>query len=73
MITCAGGIGRIEGPIIGAVIITIGPELLRMAESVYLIIYSLLVILILIFMRKGLVTIYDRIVDWIPRRLLKSS
>lgn len=68
-----GGIGRIEGPIIGAVIITVGPELLRMAESVYLIIYSLLVILILIFMRKGLVTVYDQIRERAPRLLLKKS
>jgi branched-chain amino acid transport system permease protein len=61
-----GGIGRIEGPIIGAILITVGPEVLRMAESAYMIIYSLLVILILIFMRKGLVVILDRVMEWIP-------
>jgi branched-chain amino acid transport system permease protein len=68
-----GGIGRIEGPIIGAVIITMGPEILRMAESVYLIIYSLIVILILIFMRNGLVAIYDWVKQWIPRQILKGG
>ena len=61
-----GGMGRIEGPIIGAIIVTMGPEVLRMAQSVYLIIYSLLVILIMLFMRGGLVVVVDRIRESIP-------
>ena len=61
-----GGIGRLEGPIIGAILITVGPEILRVAESAYMIIYSLIVILVLIFMRKGLVDLLDRIRGWIP-------
>jgi branched-chain amino acid transport system permease protein len=52
-----GGMGRIEGPIIGAIIVTMGPEVLRMAQSVYLIIYSLLLILVMLFMREGLVVV----------------
>lgn len=61
-----GGMGRIEGPIIGAIIVTMGPEVLRMAESVYLIIYSLLLILVMLFMREGLVVVVDRIRESIP-------
>lgn len=61
-----GGMGRIEGPIIGAIIVTMGPEVLRMAESVYLIIYSLLLILVMLFMREGLVGVVDRIRGSIP-------
>ncbi len=61
-----GGMGRIEGPIIGAIIVTMGPEVLRMAQSVYLIIYSLLLILIMLFMREGLVVVVDRIRGSIP-------
>jgi branched-chain amino acid transport system permease protein len=61
-----GGMGRIEGPIIGAIIVTMGPEVLRMAQSVYLVIYSLLVILIMLFMREGLVVVVDRIRGLIP-------
>lgn len=61
-----GGMGRIEGPIIGALIITMGPEILRVAESFYLIIYSLILILVMLFMRKGLVVVLDRIREWIP-------
>ena len=61
-----GGMGRIEGPIIGALIITMGPEILRVAESFYLIIYSLILILVMLFMRKGFVGVVDRIREWIP-------
>jgi len=61
-----GGMGRIEGPIIGALIITMGPEILRVAEAFYLIIYSLILILIMLFLRKGLVVVVDRLREWIP-------
>ena len=61
-----GGMGRIEGPIIGAIIVTMGPEVLRMAQSVYLIIYSLLLILVMLFMREGFVVVVDRIRGSIP-------
>lgn len=61
-----GGMGRIEGPIIGAIIVTMGPEVLRMAQSAYLIIYSLLLILVMLFMREGLVGVVDRIRGSIP-------
>lgn len=61
IMTVIGGMGRIEGPIIGALLITIGPEVLRVAASFYLIIYSLILIFVMLFMRKGLVVVLDRI------------
>jgi branched-chain amino acid transport system permease protein len=61
IMTVIGGMGRIEGPIIGALLITIGPEVLRVAESLYLIIYSVILIFVMLFMRKGLVVVLDRI------------
>ncbi len=64
-----GGMGRIEGPIIGAIIVVMGPEVLRMAEAAYLIIYSLILILVMLFMREGLVIVLDRLREAIPARI----
>ena len=50
-----GGVGTISGPIIGSFILIFLPEYLRVAESYRLIIYSLMLILITIFMPKGIV------------------
>ena len=61
-----GGMGTIEGPVIGALLITLGPELLRVAESFYMIIYSFILILVMLFMRKGLVVVTNRIRKMIP-------
>lgn len=66
MMVVIGGMGRIEGPVIGGIILTAGPEILRVAETFYMIIYSLIVILVMLFMRKGLVVIVDKIRESVP-------
>jgi branched-chain amino acid transport system permease protein len=60
-----GGLGRFEGPFIGAAVVTLLPEALRASEGLYLIIYSLSVILMMAFMPKGLVTFWDWMVEWV--------
>ena len=59
MMVVMGGLGRFEGPFIGAAVVTILPEVLRGSEGLYLIIYSLAIILMMLFMPKGLVGIWD--------------
>ena len=59
LMVVVGGSGRIEGPLIGAMIITIFPEVMRIAERFYFIIFALAAILILIFMPKGAVALWD--------------
>jgi branched-chain amino acid transport system permease protein len=59
MMVVMGGLGRFEGPFIGAVVVTVLPELLRASEGLYLIIYALAVVLMMLFMPKGLVTLWD--------------
>jgi len=54
-----GGLGRFEGPFIGAAVVTLLPEVLRASEGLYLILFSLAVILMMLFMPKGLVAIWD--------------
>jgi branched-chain amino acid transport system permease protein len=57
-----GGLGRFEGPFIGAAVVTILPEALRASEGLYLVIYALAVVLMMLFMPKGLVGLWDRLV-----------
>ena len=59
MMVVMGGLGRFEGPFIGAILVTILPEILRASEGLYLVIYALAVILMMLFMPKGLVGVWD--------------
>jgi branched-chain amino acid transport system permease protein len=60
MMVVIGGLGRFEGPFIGAVLVTVLPEVLRASEGLYLIIYAAAVMLLMLFMPKGLVGLWDR-------------
>src|SRR5262247_2256376 len=64
MMVVIGGLGRFEGPFIGAALVTVLPEVLRASEGLYLVIYALAVILMMLFMPRGLVGLWD----WITRR-----
>jgi branched-chain amino acid transport system permease protein len=54
-----GGSGTITGPVIGSFLMNFLPEYLRIVESMRMIIYGLLLILITIFLPKGIVGIYQ--------------
>jgi branched-chain amino acid transport system permease protein len=64
MMVVMGGLGRFEGPFIGAVVVTVLPEVLRASEGRYLIYYSLAVVLMMLFMPKGLIGLWDLVVEW---------
>jgi branched-chain amino acid transport system permease protein len=59
MMVVMGGLGRFAGPFVGAGLVTILPEVLRGSEGFYLIFYALAVILMMLFMPKGLVGVWD--------------
>ena len=59
MMVVMGGLGRFAGPFIGAILVTALPEVLRASEGLYLVIYAMAVILMMLFMPKGLVGIWD--------------
>jgi branched-chain amino acid transport system permease protein len=65
LMVVVGGIGRFEGPLIGAIIVAILPESLRITQKLYPIIFALAAMLIMIFMPKGTVSG----VDWIYRKV----
>jgi branched-chain amino acid transport system permease protein len=65
MMVVMGGLGRFEGPFIGAILVTVLPEVLRASEGLYLVIYALAVMLMMLFMPRGLVGVWD----WVLARL----
>ena len=64
--TMLGGLGTLSGPVIGAVLLTFLSEGLRFVEDlikidVRLIIYGLLLIFTILFMRGGIVGLFERL------------
>jgi len=57
MMVIVGGLTNLWGAIIGAVVITVLPELLRRFEELDVLVYGLILVLSLMFFRKGLVPI----------------
>ena len=54
-----GGRGTIVGPLIGAVLLTTLPEALRFAGDLQFVLYGLMLMLVVIFMPKGVIGIFD--------------
>lgn len=54
-----GGRGRFEGAVLGAIVVTLLPQLLSASQNLYLVIFAAVAILILMFMPRGLVTLLD--------------
>ncbi len=60
LMVIVGGAGRFGGPLLGAVLVMLLPEWLRFAESYYLMLYALLVMVLLAFCPEGLLGLWDR-------------
>jgi len=56
-----GGKGTVAGPIVGAVIFTVLPEYLRIAEKLRLPIFGLLLLVGIIYMPQGLIKVWENI------------
>jgi len=65
--TILGGIGGLNGPVVGAVILTLLPELLRSLKDFRLVVNGFILVLIVLFLPKG---IWDpaRIRQWFGRK-----
>jgi len=71
MMLVIGGLGRLEGAILGAVIVTILPEALRVYEQYYILIFALITMLIVMFVPKGGIWIIEKTIGKI--KSLKNS
>ena len=65
LMVVVGGIGRFEGPLLGAMIVALLPELLRVTEKFFPIIFALAAVLIMVFLPKGSVSL----IDWVYKGL----
>lgn len=68
-----GGISTTLGPLIGAVIITIFPELLRQFHSARELLYGVTLLLILLFAPRGVFGLVERLVGWIRPNAAKEK
>ncbi|TAJ31933.1 branched-chain amino acid ABC transporter permease [Bosea sp. (in: a-proteobacteria)] len=74
LMVVVGGAGSFFGPFIGAAVVILLPEVLRFTEGYYLIIYSGLVIVMLVFVPSGLIGIWGRLRDrFRPQRQMRGD
>ena len=62
LMVVVGGSGFFFGPMLGAAVVILLPEVLRFTEGYYLIIYSALVIVLMVFSPSGLMGVGSRII-----------
>lgn len=74
LMVVVGGAGYFFGPFVGAGVVILLPEMLRFTEGYYLIIYSALVIVMLVFVPSGLIGVWARLREkfW-PRQQLRGD
>jgi hypothetical protein len=53
-----GGIGTVGGSVLGAIVITILPEVLRFMENYYWLVFSTIALLFAIFLPNGIVSLF---------------
>jgi branched-chain amino acid transport system permease protein len=71
ILVVVGGLGRFAGPFLGTLVVTLLPEALRGFGSLYLVIYAAMVLVIVLFFRRGLVLVLDGMVTayrWLLHR-----
>lgn len=71
MMVIVGGSGYFYGPLLGALVAVLLPEWLRFADSYYLILYALFVMVLLAYSPRGILGILDRAV--VSRRVKAAS
>jgi ABC-type branched-subunit amino acid transport system permease subunit len=64
-----GGAGKLSGPIIGAVVVTALPEVLRGASTWSGVVYGLILLVVLVALPEGVVGLWDRAKVRIPLQL----
>lgn len=63
LMVVVGGSGYFYGPMLGAAVVILMPEVLRFTEGYYLIIYAAMVIVLMVFCPSGLIGVYGKVRD----------
>jgi branched-chain amino acid transport system permease protein len=56
-----GGLGNVWGSVIGAIVITLLPEYLRFMQQYYRAVFGIGLVLMMVFMRSGVISVFQRI------------
>ncbi|TCT12458.1 amino acid/amide ABC transporter membrane protein 2 (HAAT family) [Tepidamorphus gemmatus] len=64
LMVVVGGAGYFFGPMLGAAVVILLPEVLRFTEGYYLIIYAVLVIVLMVYSPGGLIGLGRKLYDW---------
>lgn len=70
-IVIVGGVGTLAGPILGAIVLTAQPELLRGFPGADEIVFGTLIALVLVFLPRGLVGLLERVSPSLAERLAR--
>lgn len=68
LMVVVGGSGFFFGPMLGAAVVILLPEVLRFTEGYYLIIYSFLVIVLMVYSPSGLIGLGQKLVEKVKPR-----
>lgn len=68
LMVVVGGSGLFFGPMLGAAVVILLPELLRFTEGYYLIIYAVMVIVLMVYSPNGLIGLGQRIAEKLKPR-----
>ncbi|WP_165784432.1 branched-chain amino acid ABC transporter permease [Zhengella mangrovi] len=74
LMVVVGGAGYFFGPMLGAAVVILLPEFLRFTQGYYLILYSVAVIILMVYSPSGLMGIGDRILSKLrPQRVVRGD
>lgn len=68
-----GGLGSVPGSVLGALIVTLTPEVLRFLEEYYWLIYSVITLVFVVFLPKGMISLLERARNAISAKLRKGG
>lgn len=68
-----GGLGSVPGSIVGAIVVTVGPEWLRFLKDYRIIVYALIILSVLVFAPQGLYGLFDRLRRRLVHGLARSA
>lgn len=64
----SGGLGTLLGPVLGAIFVVVVPEVLRVAEVYYYLIFGAVLVIITLFAPKGIMGLITLLQNWLKAR-----
>lgn len=60
-----GGLGSVPGSVLGALIVTLTPEILRFLQDYYWLIYSIITLIFVVFLPNGMISLFDKLKQFV--------